>query len=280
MKVLVTGVKGQLGFDVVKCLYEQGIEFISSNDIDLTNEEETSIFIRDYLPDVVVHCAAYTDVDRAEVEAEKCRKVNVDSTARIASLCNELGSKLVYISTDYVFSGEGTDPYEIYSEVGPKSIYGQTKLAGEKEVIFRLQRYFIIRTSWSFGINGDNFVKTMLRLTEDHEVIKVVSDQVGSPTYTFDLARLIVEMLQTEKYGVYHATNEGFCSWAEFASEIFIQTNKKTRVEFVKSHEYSSRADRPKNSKLSKSSLELSGFNRLPHWKEALARYLIEFNTK
>ncbi|MCH1642333.1 dTDP-4-dehydrorhamnose reductase [Paenibacillus timonensis] len=282
MKVLVTGAKGQLGFDVVRCLKELGVKCIGvgMDDLDISNLEATAKYIRCYHPDVVVHCAAYTDVDRAEFEAEKCRIINVTSTENIASLCNEIGAKMVYISTDYVFSGEGDTPFEVFSKVGPLSVYGQTKLDGEKVVQKSLPQHFIVRTSWAFGVNGDNFVKKMLRISGEYETINVVSDQIGSPTFTFDLAQLIVDMIQTEKFGVYHATNEGYCSRAEFAAEIFRLTDKKNKVNFIKSDQYHMQAVRPKNSRLSKSSLDLGGFNRLPSWKEALVRYLKETSAK
>jgi dTDP-4-dehydrorhamnose reductase len=282
MRVLVTGARGQLGYDVIKCLEEKGIDFcgIGIGEVDLTNLEATASYIRHYLPHVVVHCAAYTNVDLAESEVQKCRRVNVDSTANIATVCKEVSAKLVYISTDYVFSGEeGLDPYEINSAVEPRSIYGQTKLEGERVVLKEVDKYFIIRTSWAFGINGDNFVTTMLRIAQENEVINVVSDQVGSPTFTSDLAHLIVEMIQTDKYGIYHATNEGYCSWAEFAVEIFRQINSKTVINFIKSDQYLTKAVRPKNSRMSKISLDLAGFDRLPHWKEALLRYLREIDA-
>ncbi|MCM3701152.1 dTDP-4-dehydrorhamnose reductase [Paenibacillus macerans] len=282
MKVLVTGAKGQLGYDVVRFLKKQEMEFsgLGIDDLDVTDLDATARLIRSYLPDTIIHCAAYTDVDRAESEVEKCRAINVDSTANIASLCNEINAKLVYISTDYVFPGEGSIPHEVNSNVGPISVYGQSKLDGERAVLEELDKHFIIRTSWAFGSNGNNFVKTMLKLSREFDAVNVVSDQVGSPTYTYDLAQLIVEMLKTEKYGIYHATNEGYCSWAEFATEIFNQAGKKARVNFIQSEQYQTKATRPKNSMLSKLSLDLAGFNRLPDWKDALNRYLKTIKLK
>ncbi|MCU6791778.1 dTDP-4-dehydrorhamnose reductase [Paenibacillus sp. WQ 127069] len=281
MRVFVTGAKGQLGNDVVKCLKEKGIEFcgVGIEELDLTDLENAAKYIRNYLPDVVVHCAAYTNVDKAESEIERCRVLNVEATATIAKVCKEIAAKLVYISTDYVFSGEDVMPYEIDSEVGPLSVYGQTKLDGEKEVLQVVEKHFIIRTSWAYGVNGENFVNSMLRISKERKIINVVSDQVGSPTFTEDLAILIVEMLQTEKYGIYHATNEGYCSWAEFAVEIFSQVGGETEINFIKSEEYITKAVRPKNSRLSTTILELKGFNRLPKWKDALRRYLLKIGA-
>lgn len=281
MRVLVTGAKGQLGYDVVRCLAEQGIEYcgIGIDEIDLTDMEETAIYIRNYHPDVVVHCAAYTNVDLAESEVKKCRAVNVDSTDNIASICKEINAKLVYISTDYVFSGAGHAPYDVHSPVEPLSVYGQTKLEGERAVLNKVDKYFIIRTSWAFGVNGDNFVTAMLKIAKEHSIINVVTDQVGSPTYTLDLAHLIVEMINTDSYGIYHATNEGYCSRAEFAVEIFRQADMEITVNFIESEQYVTKAVRPKNSRLSKSSLESAGFQKLPAWKDALARYLKEINV-
>ncbi|OKP85501.1 dTDP-4-dehydrorhamnose reductase [Paenibacillus sp. P32E] len=281
MRVLVTGAKGQLGYDVVRCLKEKGIQScgIGIEEIDITNLKETRNFIRNYHPDVVVHCAAYTNVDLAESEFEQCRIVNVDSTENIASICKEIDAKMVYISTDYVFSGKESDPYEVYSTVSPLSVYGQTKLDGERVVLEKVEKHFIVRTSWAFGANGNNFVSSVLKNAAVNNEINVVSDQFGSPTFTYDLAQLIVEMLQTNSYGVYHATNEGYCSWAEFAVEIFRLMNLDVKINFIKSEQYVTKAIRPKNSRLSKSSLELFGFHRLPDWKDALVRYLREIDA-
>ena len=223
MKVLVTGADGQLGYDVVKKLKELNIEHIGvdKEDFDLTNENETKEFILDYKPDVIVHCAAYTDVDQAEVERELCYKVNVEGTKYAAEAAKELGAKMLYISTDYVFDGQGEEPFKVTDQPNPINYYGETKYQGEQEVQKLLDKYFIVRTSWVFGAHGDNFVKTMLELGKERDEISVVADQYGSPTYTGDLAKLIVEMIKTDKYGAYHATNEGFCSWYEFAKKIF-----------------------------------------------------------
>lgn len=278
MKVLVTGVKGQLGYDVVKRLEKSGIECrgVDIQDFDLTNEEETKKYLLSYQPDAVIHCAAYTAVDKAEDEREKCYKINVTGTRYLAESCRALGSKMVYISTDYVFDGQGTEPFEVTDTPNPINYYGQVKYEGELEVKKAVDKFFIIRISWVFGINGGNFVKTMIRLGKENARQKVVSDQIGSPTYTYDLARLIRDMVVTEKYGIYHATNEGYCSWAEFASEIFKKAGLATDVNPIKTEDYPSRAIRPKNSRLSKKGLDLAGFKRLPDWKDALSRYIAE----
>lgn len=276
MKVLVTGVKGQLGHDMMDVLEKHGIECRGADiqDFDITNARGTMDFIQGYGPDVVVHCSAYTAVDRAEDEAELCRNVNVDGTRNVASACRETGAKLVYISTDYIFPGTGETSYETDSETGPLSVYGVTKLEGEHAVKGLLDRYFILRISWAFGKNGNNFVATMLRLSREKDEVRVVMDQVGSPTYTADLAKLLLEMIQTDKYGIYHATNEGTCSFAQFAQEIFRQAGRATKVISIPSAEYPAKAERPYNSRLSKASLDSAGFGRLPDWKDALHRYL------
>lgn len=275
MRVLVTGAKGQLGWDVVQELISQKIHYIGLdiNKLDLTDFESTKNILLEYMPNVVVHSAAYTDVEKAEEEVGKCRRINVEATGNIAKICKSINAKLVYISTDYVFSGENTSPYEIDSETCPLSIYGRSKLDGEFEVINMLDKYFIIRTSWAYGVNGKNFVNTMLRLGKEKDTVDVVADQLGSPTYTADLARLIVEMIKTEKYGIYHATNEGFCSWAEFAVEIFKMANYKTKVNFISSEMFPVKAIRPKNSIMSKKSLYQNGFNPLPPWNISLKDY-------
>ena len=219
MKVLVTGANGQLGYDVIKRLNALGDEPVGADreEFDITDEKATEEYITSLRPDAVVHCAAYTAVDKAEDDRDACRKVNVDGTRNIALACEKIGAKLVYISSDYVFGGSGTQPLETDAPKNPQNIYGITKLGGEKEAE-KCKKHFIIRTSWVFGINGGNFVKTMLRLADSHDSLTVVDDQTGSPTYTPDLARLICDMIKTEKYGTYHASNEGFCTWAQFAS--------------------------------------------------------------
>ncbi|QSQ07949.1 dTDP-4-dehydrorhamnose reductase [Koleobacter methoxysyntrophicus] len=277
MRVLITGANGQLGYDVVERLKKLNIEHIGVNreNFDLTNEEQTKSFILNYRPDVVIHCAAYTAVDKAEDERDLCYAVNVLGTRYIAQACKELDAKMVYISTDYVFDGEKKEPYEVTDTPNPVNYYGLTKYLGEQEVQKNSDKFFIVRTSWVFGKNGNNFIKTMLKLGQERKEIKVVCDQVGSPTYTYDLAKLLCDMIQTDKYGVYHATNEGYCSWYEFACEIFkIAGMDDVKVVPIKSEEYPIKAVRPKYSRLLKDKLELKGFSRLPNWKDALKRYI------
>ena len=278
MKLLVTGVKGQLGYDVCKVLSARGIEHrgVDIEDFDITNVQATHDYIAAYRPDGVIHCSAWTAVDRAEDELEKVRAVNAEGPRNIASVCKEIGAKLVYISTDYVFPGTGDRFYEPDDPTGPLGAYGVTKLEGEQAVQALLERYFIVRVSWVFGKNGNNFVRTMLRLAETKSELNVVCDQIGSPTYTADLAPLLCDMVESEKYGVYHATNEGICSWAEFAEEIFRLAGKDVKVNPVPTSEYPTRAVRPLNSRMSKAKLEAMGFSRLPDWHDALVRYLRE----
>lgn len=276
MKVLVTGVKGQLGFDVVNELEKRGIEAVGVDiqEMDITDRTSVEQVIRQEAPDAVIHCAAYTAVDAAEENEALCRRVNADGTRNIAEVCKALDSKLIYISTDYVFSGEGERPWEPEDERAPKSVYGQTKYEGELAVQELLEKYFIVRIAWVFGVNGRNFVKTMLKLAENHDTITVVNDQFGSPTYTYDLARLLVDMVQTDKYGIYHATNEGICSWYDFACAIFKEAGISMNVKPVTSEEYGAKASRPANSRMSKEKLTQQGFERLPAWQDALKRYL------
>ncbi len=276
--ILVTGITGQLGHDVVKELERRGEDFIGTtrNEIDLTTEEGAKSFILEKKPEVVIHCAAYTAVDKAEEEAELALTVNGMGTRRIAEACREIGAKMLYVSTDYVFGGEGTEPYEIHDEKNPINIYGTSKLLGENSVAAILRDYFIVRISWVFGANGKNFVKTMLELGKRRRKLQIVDDQIGSPTYTADLAPLLVDMVHSDKFGIYHATNEGFCSWAEFAEEIFKQVGKKINIEKIPSADYPTPAKRPLNSRLSKKSLDDAGFNRLPDWQDAVRRFLIE----
>ena len=278
MKILVTGVSGQLGHDVCAALDARGIENrgVSSRDFNLTDREAVHGYIREYTPDAVIHCAAYTAVDKAEDELEIARAVNTDGTRYIAEICRELGAKMMYISTDYVFPGDGEHFYEPDDQTGPLGAYGKTKLGGELAVQELLEKYFIVRISWVFGKNGKNFVRTMLKLAESRNELNVVADQIGSPTYTADLAPLLCDMIQTEKYGVYHATNEGICSWAEFAQEIFRLAGKNVRVHPIPTSEYPTRAVRPLNSRMSKRKLSENGFRRLPDWENALERYLLE----
>lgn len=277
MKILVTGASGQLGYDVCQELEHRGIEYLgtASADMDITDREAVWRVITEYHPDAVIHCAAYTAVDRAEEEPERAFEVNGQGTRNLAEACGETGAKLLYISTDYVFSGEGTQPYEVDDATGPLNIYGKSKLAGELAVKESLEQYFIVRTSWVFGLHGNNFVKTMLRLSETRPAVQVVKDQIGSPTYTMDLAPLLCDMVLTEKYGTYHATNEGICSWSEFAKAVFLESGRQTVVEEIPSAEYTSaKAVRPLNSRLSKRSLKEAGLTKLPHWRDALIRYL------
>ena len=278
MKVLVTGVAGQLGYDVIKELESHQIEYlgVDRDTMDLTDENTVRQVITNFGPDAVIHCAAYTAVDKAEDDVEACRKVNVDGTRYIAEVCREINAKMVYISTDYVFPGTGEQFYEVDDIKGPQNVYGQSKYDGELEVQRLLEKYFIVRISWVFGINGNNFIKTMLRLGETRNALTVVADQIGSPTYTYDLAKLLVEMVENEQYGVYHAHNEGVCSWAEFAIEIFKQANLNVTVIPVPSTEYPTRAARPLNSRMSTARLTEKGFGLLPIWQDALKRYIRE----
>ena len=280
MKILVTGYNGQLGYDVIKELHSRGIDCLGADkdDFDITNEKETLKAITEYSPSAVIHCAAYTAVDRAEDDEETCRRVNVDGSKNIALACASLGCKMVYISTDYVYGGKGEAPFEPSSPTDPCNVYGKTKLEGEKQVQKYCKKSFIVRTSWVFGINGGNFVKTMLRLSESHDTLTVVSDQIGSPTYTPDLARLICDMVVTEKYGIYHGTNEGCCSWAEFAAEIMKSAGKDTKIIPILTKDYKCAAERPLNSRLSKKCLDDAGFERLPTWQNALERYMKELD--
>ena len=276
MKVLVTGVKGQLGYDVVNELTGRGIQAVGVDieEMDITDAAGVDRVIRETAPDAVIHCAAYTAVDAAEENEELCRRVNAEGTRNIALACRELDIKMLYISTDYVFSGEGERPWEPDDERAPQSVYGQTKYEGELAVQELLDKYFIVRIAWGFGVNGKNFVRTMLKLAENHDTIRVVNDQFGSPTYTYDLARLLADMVLTEKYGVYHATNEGICSWYDFACAIFEEAGISVNVVPVTTEEYGAKAKRPANSRMSKEKLTENGFERLPSWRDALRRYL------
>jgi len=276
MKVLVTGVKGQLGYDVVKELEKRGLEAVGVDieEMDITDACSVESVISQASPDAVIHCAAYTAVDAAEDNEEICRKVNADGTRNIACVCKALDIKMIYISTDYVFDGEGTRPWEPEDERRPVSVYGQTKYEGELAVQEILEKYFIVRIAWVFGINGKNFVKTMLRLAQTRDTLTVVNDQFGSPTYTYDLAKLLVDMIQTEKYGIYHATNEGICTWHEFACAIFRTAGLQINVLPVTSAEYAAKAKRPFNSRMSKEKLTEMGFEKLPSWQDALERYV------
>ncbi len=279
MKVLVTGVKGQLGYDVVRELEKRGHEAVGVDieEMDITDAAQVSKVIKETAPEAVIHCSAYTAVDRAEDEEELCRRVNAEGTENIAKVCAELDCKLLYISTDYIFSGDGERPWEPDDEPNPLNTYGQTKYEGELAVKTRCNKFYIVRISWVFGVNGNNFVKTMLRLGKENGAVKVVEDQIGSPTYTDDLSVLLVDMIETDAYGEYHATNEGICSWYEFAKEIFAAAGMDdVSVTPVSSDEFPVKAKRPKNSRMSKEKLVKNGFNKLPAWQDAVRRYVGE----
>ena len=278
MKVLVTGVKGQLGYDVVRELEKRQIEAVGVDveEMDITDAAQVETVIRNVNPDAVIHCAAYTAVDAAEDNEELCRRVNAQGTENVAKVCQEMDLKMMYISTDYVFDGQGTRPWEPDDERDPLNVYGQTKYEGELAVEKYVEKFFIVRIAWVFGVNGKNFIKTMLNLGKTHDKLTVVNDQTGSPTYTYDLARLLADMIQTDKYGRYHATNEGICSWADFAEEIFRQSDRQVTIHRVTTEEYGAKAPRPKNSRMSKDKLVEAGFYKLPDWKDALSRYLKE----
>lgn len=301
MKVFVTGVGGQLGHDVMNELHKRGYEGIGSDvapaysgivdgsavttmpyvPMDITDADSVKLVLTSVRPDVVVHCAAWTAVDLAEDEdkREKVRAINASGTRNIAEVCKELDCKMVYISTDYVFDGQGEEPWQPdCKDYKPLNVYGQTKLEGELAVSELLEKYFIVRIAWVFGLNGKNFIKTMLNIGKKFETLRVVNDQIGTPTYTLDLGRLLVDMIETEKYGYYHATNEGgYISWYDFACEIFRQAGYSTKVVPVTTAEYGlSKAARPFNSRLDKSKLVENGFDPLPTWQDALRRYLKE----
>lgn len=280
MKLLVTGVKGQLGYDVVKEAEKRGLEAVGVDieEMDITDAEQVEKVIKAGGYDAVVHCAAWTAVDKAEDCEELCRKVNKTGTENIAKVCEELELPMMYFSTDYVFDGKGTEPWKEYDERHPLNVYGQTKYEGELAVE-KLKKHFIIRIAWVFGKNGNNFIKTMLKLGRERGAVSVVNDQIGSPTYTYDLARLVVDMIQSEKYGTYHATNEGLCNWYEFACEIFHQAGMEdVKVTPVDSSAFPVKAVRPKNSRMCKEELNRNGFARLPKWQDALGRYLKELS--
>lgn len=301
MKILVTGVAGQLGHDVMNELAARGHEGVGSDlapaysgiadgsavtkaayvPMDITNAAQVREVISAVHPDAVIHCAAWTAVDAAE-DADKQAKVqaiNVQGTANIAAVCKELDCKMMYISTDYVFNGQGETPWDPdCKDYQPLNVYGQSKLGGELAVSGALEKYFIVRIAWVFGLNGKNFIKTMLNVGKTHDTVRVVNDQIGTPTYTYDLARLLIDMNETEKYGYYHATNEGgYISWYDFTKEIYRQAGYATQVVPVTTAEYGlSRAARPFNSRLDKRKLVEAGFTPLPTWQDALSRYLKE----
>ncbi len=299
MKVFVTGVGGQLGHDVMNELAKRGYEGIGSDlapvyggaqdgtpvvsmpyiSMDITDAAAVEKILREVHPDVVVHCAAWTAVDMAEDDdkVEKVRAVNAGGTENIAKACKELDAKMVYLSTDYVFDGQGTEPWDPdCKDYKPMNVYGQTKLEGELAVAGTLERYFIVRIAWVFGVNGKNFIKTILNAGKTHDSVRVVNDQIGTPTYTYDLARLLVDMIETDKYGYYHVTNEGgYISWYDFTCEIFRQAGYTTKVIPVTTEEYGlSKAVRPFNSRLDRSKIVKNGFEPLPDWRDAVSRYL------
>lgn len=275
--ILVTGSTGQLGSDVVKELLKRGYSTLSPNrsELNLCSEDNIRNYILNSNCEAIVHCAAYTQVDKAEDEKDLCIKINATATKHIAKCAKILDIPMIYISTDYVFDGTKDGKYTENDETNPINIYGESKLAGEKYVQEILDKYYIVRTSWVFNINGKNFIETMLRLSKANNQLSIVNDQIGSPTYTKDLSRLLVDMLETSKYGLYHATNEGYCSWYEFADTIFKLANINIDIKAINSNEYASRAKRPMNSKLSKDKLIEYGFKPLPHWEDALKDYLI-----
>lgn len=285
MKVLVTGVKGQLGYDVVGELEKRGYEAVGVDieEMDITDKASVEYVIGEEKPDAVVHCAAWTAVDAAEEEENipKVMAVNAKGTEYIAKVCKEIDAKMVYISTDYVFNGQGEEPWKPEDEREPLNVYGQSKYEGELAVENILEKYFIVRIAWVFGVNGKNFIKTMVNLGKTHDKLTVVSDQIGTPTYTYDLARLLVDMCETDKYGKYHATNEGrYISWYDFTVEIMKQAGQyddkynHVQVSPVGSDQYPAKAKRPSNSRMDKSKLVENGFEPLPTWQDALARYL------
>ena len=282
MKVLVTGVGGQLGYDVCKELDRLGIENkgVDVQDFDLTDGAAVMAAVQAYMPDAIIHCAAYTNVEKAESVPEVCADVNGMGTLNMVRAALAVNAKLMYISTDYVFEGTGDTPYEVNAPHRPQSVYGLTKDQGEEAVTSLMQRYFIVRISWVFGVHGNNFVRTMLRLGSERKELNVVDDQIGSPTYTADLAVLLCSMIRTDKYGAYHATNEGYCSWAEFAQAIMDEAGLKCVVHPVPTSAYPTVAKRPLNSRMSKRSLDLAGFQRLPSWQDALHRYVEELKAE
>ncbi|MDF9824996.1 dTDP-4-dehydrorhamnose reductase [Breznakia sp. PF5-3] len=275
MKLLVTGYKGQLGYDIVNEAQKRGINAVGVDieEMDITNSKQVQQVITQGNYDAVIHCAAYTAVDQAEDNSELCYKINVEGTKNVLDVCEKLNIPIMYFSTDYVFNGQGEAYWKEYDKREPLNIYGDSKYRSELDVE-KYKKHFIIRISWVFGVNGNNFVKKMLQLGSTYPEIKVVDDQIGSPTYTYDLAILAVDMIQSEAYGTYHASNEGICSWYDFACEIFRQANIDVKVIPVNSDEFPVKAKRPNNSRMNKGELDKHNFKRLPDWKDALKRYL------
>lgn len=283
MRYLITGYKGQLGFDLTRELDKRGekdYKAVDIDEMDITNRDEVMKVVKDYNPDVILHCAAWTAVDKAEDMEDKVRLVNVEGTKNLTDASIDVDATMIYMSTDYVFDGTKEGYYTEEDKVNPKSVYGLTKYEGEEEVR-RNPKHFITRISWVFGINGNNFIKTMLKLSENHDELNVVGDQVGSPTYTVDLSKVLIDMAHTDKYGTYHVNNNGYCSWAEFADYIFKSNKKDVKVNYVTTEEYleltnAKQAYRPRNSKLSKDKLVEAGFEMLPDWQDATDRYCKE----
>ena len=276
MKILVTGVKGQLGYDVVKALESRGHQpvGVDHEEMDLMNNNMIQNFIMNLKPEAIIHCAAYTAVDQAEDEVEICYQINAEAVKVMAECAKKLDIPMIYISTDYVFDGTKASEYVETDIPNPINVYGASKLKGEQYVQQLLEKFYIVRISWVFGINGNNFIKTMQRLGNEHDELNIIHDQVGSPTYTAHLAPLLVDMIETDQYGIYHATNEGYCSWYEFADEIFKQSQLDVMLHPITTDQYKTKAKRPLNSQMSKQKLSDYGFHRLPTWQEALKNYL------
>ncbi len=276
LKFMVTGVNGQLGHDVYKVLKDSNLVVIAPgrDEFDLTDKEQVQKYILKEKPDIIIHCAAYTAVDKAEDEKDLCYSVNVNGTKNIAESANDINAKLVYISTDYVFNGLGDEPHKEDKKTNPVNYYGFTKEQGEKIVKEEIDKHFIVRTSWVYGSNGSNFVKTILKAAETKKEISVVSDQIGAPTYTKDLADFIVDLVQTDNYGIYHGVNEGYCSWYEFAKLIYEKSGIEIKINPILTKEYSTKAKRPLNSRLSKENTDEAGIKRLPQWEDALSNFL------
>ncbi|WP_235069834.1 dTDP-4-dehydrorhamnose reductase [Turicibacter sp. TJ11] len=276
MKILVTGVKGQLGYDVVKALESRGYQpvGVDREEMDLMNDHMIDNFIMNLKPEAIIHCAAYTAVDQAEEEVEICYQINAEAVKVIAECAKTLDIPMIYISTDYVFDGTKASEYVETDIPNPINVYGASKLKGEQYVQQLLEKFYIVRISWVFGINGNNFIKTMQRLGNEHDELNIIHDQVGSPTYTAHLAPLLVDMIETDQYGIYHATNEGYCSWYEFADEIFKQSQLDVMLHPITTDQYKTKAKRPLNSQMSKQKLSDYRFHRLPTWQEALKNYI------
>ena len=277
--ILVTGANGQLGNSIRRLAagYPQyAFVFTDVDTLDICDAQAVNAFVKEKQVDYIINCAAYTAVDKAEDDEALCLRINRDAVRNLGEAARMAGARVIHVSTDYVFDGEGTRPWEPEDERHPLNVYGQSKYEGELAVQNTLEKYFIVRISWVFGVNGKNFIKTMLNLGKTHDHLTVVNDQFGSPTYTYDLARLLVDMVLTDKYGIYHATNEGICNWYEFACEIFRQAGMKVEVAPVPASEYPTKAKRPENSRMSKAKLTENGFVRLPSWQDALERYLKE----